>query len=177
MARTLTSNISRRSSCPSTNTYGSDCQGTCNCKQNARCVCRCSAAIGSGSCTTCSSTAASVVSWHQTPRHSALCPFRLHFPRPMSPNMAKGLNASLVPAGASHRDCSFQQLTCCPRKFSASGYRQEEEEVVEWTWGLDGLARSPATTKEAQHTALDRLRGQLLGDLRAALRHAYLGPR
>lgn len=53
--------------------------------------------------------------------------------------------------------------------------RQSDD--LEWAWGLGGLARTPPHAQEAQHTALDRLRGQLLGDLRAALRHAYLGPK
>ena len=43
--------------------------------QTVRCVCRCSAAIGSGSCTTYSSIVASVASWLHIPRHRASCSF------------------------------------------------------------------------------------------------------
>ena len=86
----------------------------------------------------------------------------------------QGSAAPLIPSvflAAPHS----RQPTSILNSAEAYGYRDSEE--AEWAWGLDALARSSAPAPETQHTALDRLRGQLLGDLRAALRHAYLGPR
>lgn len=47
---------------------------------------------------------------------------------------------------------------------------------MEWAWGLQGLARA-AEDPGPRDTALDRLRGELRGELQSALRLAYLGPK